>query len=67
MANRSESSDAKIFAWLMSLSPVQAQAYFWNYSSRKERKKAMKKDMQKSAMTDAQAADTDPYNCGSRP
>lgn len=37
--------DSDILAWLLRLPAVKAQAYFWNYSSRTERRKAMKSDM----------------------
>jgi len=40
-------SDAALFAWLLRLPAVKAQAYFWNHSSRTERKKAMRRDMAK--------------------
>jgi len=36
---------AALFDWLISLPAVKAQAYFWNHSSRSERKKAMRTDM----------------------
>lgn len=36
-----------IFDWLLRQPAVKAQAYFWNYSSRSERKKAMRRDMAK--------------------
>lgn len=41
------SEDELLFQWLLKQPALKAQAYFWNYSSRKERKKAMKKDMQR--------------------
>lgn len=37
-----ESEKAKLLDWLVSQRPVVAQAFFWNYSSRKERIKAIK-------------------------
>lgn len=37
--------DAELLAWLLRQPAVKAQAYFWNYSSRTERKKAMRKGM----------------------
>lgn len=37
--------DAELLYWLLKLPAIKAQAYFWNHSSRSERKKAMKKDM----------------------
>lgn len=42
-----EVTDAELFAWLLRLPAVKAQAYFWNYSSRTERKKAMRRDYQR--------------------
>ena len=38
-------TDSEILNWLLRQPAVKAQAYFWNYSSRRERKKAMQKDM----------------------
>lgn len=40
-------ADSQLFAWLISLPAIKAQAYFWNYSSRRERRKAMLADMHK--------------------
>ncbi len=40
-------TDAELLAWLLRLPAVKAQAYFWNHSSRTERKKAMRRDMAK--------------------
>lgn len=40
-------TDTEILAWLLRLPALKAQAYFWNYSSRRERKKAMIDDMKK--------------------
>lgn len=39
--------DQDILQWLLRQPAVKAQAYFWNYSSRTERKKAMRRDMVK--------------------
>jgi hypothetical protein len=44
--------DADLLAWLLRLPAVKGQAYFWNYSSRTERKKAMRRDMQKETKND---------------
>ena len=41
--------NAEIFMWLLRQPAVKAQAYFWNYSSRRERRKAMLADMKKEA------------------
>lgn len=41
--------DSELLNWLISLPAVKAQAYFWNYSSRRERRKAMLADMRKDA------------------
>lgn len=38
---------AALLDWLLRLPVVKAQAYFWNYSSRTERRKAMLADMKK--------------------
>jgi hypothetical protein len=40
-------TDESLFQWLLRLPAVKAQAYFWNYSSRTERRKAMLRDMRK--------------------
>lgn len=40
--------NSAMFDWLMSQPTVKAQSYFWNYSGRKERRKAILKDMQES-------------------
>ena len=37
------------FDWLLTLPAVKAQAYFWNNSSRSERKKAILRDMREAA------------------
>lgn len=41
---KGDAEDANMFRWLMTLPPIKAQAYFWNYSSRTERRKAMRRD-----------------------
>lgn len=40
-------AERELFNWLLRLPAVDAQAYFWNYSSRTERRKAMLADMRK--------------------
>jgi len=47
---KASEADAELLAWLLRLPAVKAQAYFWNYSSRTERKKAMRKDMMNSGV-----------------
>ena len=39
--------DAILFRWLLRLPAVKGQAFFWNYSSRTERRKAMMREMKK--------------------
>lgn len=40
-------TDESLFQWLLRQPAVKAQAYFWNYSSRSERRKAILADMRK--------------------
>lgn len=40
-------SRAELFSWILRQPAVIAQAYFWNYSSRTERRKAMLTDMKR--------------------
>ena len=42
--------DAERFRFLQNLPVVQAQAYFWNYSSRKQRAAAIDEDMNESGV-----------------
>lgn len=44
-AQRALRQDAKRYRFLRELPHVQAQAYFWTYTSRKERDKAIDRDM----------------------
>jgi hypothetical protein len=44
-ARSEDGHDADRFRFLQSLPPKQAQAYFWNYASKKQRAKAIDQDM----------------------
>ena len=40
-------ADSNLLNWLLRLPAVKGQAFFWNYSSRTERRKAMMREMKK--------------------
>lgn len=42
-----DAEKSALLDWLLRLPAVKAQAYFWNFSSRTERRKAMLADMRK--------------------
>lgn len=43
--NVENAKKAELFDWLLAQPAVVAQAFFWNYSSRSERKKAIRNAM----------------------
>ena len=44
---RQQTEKERILDWLLRQPAVKAQAFFWNYSSRTERRKAMMREMKK--------------------
>jgi hypothetical protein len=59
---RTTERDAERFRYLQNIGKVQAQAYFWNYSSRKQRAQAIDADIAQQSVTIASQQQPSPVD-----